>query len=336
MTEIKLVHTDSLSCETIFRIAPNGDYFIISQCGGNAEPAPENRVLFFRSTDKGQTWQKGIDINPEEKRANYCTEVFVHGGVIKAYLTVHTGYFSGYENYIAKSSDSGFTWQIEKDNTFEDFHFMRSGFMLSDGRYMTVAQLYPDTAKDNQRLSENKEYIWKSDSPCTLNTVVYNDGKGGLGGSVSMPREYNGARLWKWSEPTAIELEKGHIVMLLRFQATDYLWRADSYDYGKTWSELEKTEFENPGNKPKLIKAGNKVILLNTFNKGVRYIDRSPLSVWVSYDGMKTWAKKIVAVDFPAWLSYPDGVFDQSDNKVKFAFEFNRHDVYYVSCDIED
>ena len=60
MVDIKLVHTDSLSCETIFRIAPNGDYIIISQCGGNCEPAPENRVLLFRSTDKGQTWQKGV------------------------------------------------------------------------------------------------------------------------------------------------------------------------------------------------------------------------------------------------------------------------------------
>lgn len=122
--------------------------------------------------------------------------------------------------------------------------------------------------------------------------------------------------------------------MLLRFQGTSYLWRSDSFDYGKSWTKPQKTELENPGNKPKLIKAGNRVILLNTFRRGSRYIDRTPLSVWVSDDGMKTWKTKITAVDFPAYLSYPDGIYDERDGKVKFAFELNRHDVYFVSCDI--
>ena len=55
MNRIKLVHLDSLSCEAIFRIAPNGDYVIISQVGDVTEPAPQNRVHLFRSTDKGES-----------------------------------------------------------------------------------------------------------------------------------------------------------------------------------------------------------------------------------------------------------------------------------------
>lgn len=95
MTEIKLVHTDTLSCEAIFRIASNGDYLIFSQCGGGVEPHPDNRILLFRSKDGGETWQAPVDIFPLETRAVGCSEVFVSKECIKAYLLVHKRFFQG-------------------------------------------------------------------------------------------------------------------------------------------------------------------------------------------------------------------------------------------------
>ena len=121
MTEIKLGHTDTLSCEAIFRIASNGDYLIFSQCGGGVEPHPDNRILLFRSKDGGETWQAPVDIFPLETRAVGCSEVFVSKECIKAYLLVHNGFFRGYENFIAKSYDDGYTWHYEKDDCFKDF-----------------------------------------------------------------------------------------------------------------------------------------------------------------------------------------------------------------------
>lgn len=335
MINIQLVHTDTLSCETIFRLAPNGDYLMFSQCGGGKEPSPDNRTFLFRSTDGGKTWLSPVDIFPTEKRAVYCTEVFVNGKEIRAYILVHNGFFREYDKFIAKSWDCGYTWTYDRDRCFEDFGFIRSGLCLSDGRYMTVAQHYPGTEKAAAgEAGATKEYIWKCEAPYAVNTVVYEDGKRGVGGSVLIPREYDGKRCWKWSEPTVVELENGHLVMLLRFQGTDYLWRSDSFDYGETWTEARKTDIENPGNKPKLIKAEERVILLNTFHKGNRFIDRSPLGVWISDDGMQTWGKKITTVVFPAWLSYPDGIFDERDGKVKFGFELNRHDIYFVEVNL--
>ncbi len=330
MAEIQLVHADTLSCETIFRVAPNGDFIIIAQCGGLSEPAPGNRTLLFRSTDEGRTWLAPVDILPSESRAVYCTEVFVFQDRMEAYLTVHEGKFCNFETVIATSPDSGYSWTIRKNTFTEDFCFMRSGLILSDGRYMTVAQHYPGTAAENGALAEAGEYIWKANCEYAENTVVYEDavGRQTAGGSVRIPTVYGGVRRWKWSEPTVVELEQGHLIMLLRFQGTGHLWRSDSYDFGVTWSKIVCTELENPGNKPKLIKSGNRIVLLNTFRQGMRYNDRNPLSVWVSYDGMNSWGKKIVAVDFPGWLSYPDGICHSGE--VLFAFEFNRHDVYFV------
>lgn len=335
MAEIQLVHTDTLSCETIFRIAPNGDYLIFSLCKGLQEPAPENRTLLFRSTDQGKTWQKPVCIYSDEVVA-YCTEVFVFADYIEMYFTVHSGKFCNYRTMIGKSYDNGYNWTYYENPFTRDYCFMRGGLRLSDGRYMTVAQHYPGTAELNTKLAEDDKYIWECDCPYAANTVVYEDedGKMQAGGSVRIPTVYEGRRSWKWTEPTVVELEKGHLVMLLRFQYTNYLWRSDSYDFGKSWTQPCKTDLKNPGNKPKLIQNGNRIILLNTFNEGYRYIDRNPLSVWVSNDGMNTWDKKITVADFPGYLSYPDGVC--VGDEVLFAFEFNRHDIYFVRVRIDE
>ena len=124
--------------------------------------------------------------------------------------------------------------------------------------------------------------------------------------------------------------------MLLRINNAGYLYKSISLDDGKTWSEIEKTDIPNPNNKPKLIKTNDgTIILLNTPNSKVGMINRNPLEVWVSYDDMKTWSKKIRVLDFPSsYLSYPDGIYDEESKSVKFSFELNRHDVYYVDVEI--
>ena len=47
---------------------------------------------------------------------------------------------------------------------------------------------------------------------------------------------------------------------------------------------------------------------------------------------MKTWGKKIRVSDYPGAYSYPDG-FIEGDH-LKFVYDFNRHDIYYVDLEI--
>ena len=110
MTGIKLVHVDTLSCEAIFRIAPNGDYIIISQCGDVTEPAPKNRVYIFKSKDLGKTWSKPVSIYPEDGKAVYATEVWVHDGIIDVFLTTHNGKFVYSKTFVMRSYDDGETF----------------------------------------------------------------------------------------------------------------------------------------------------------------------------------------------------------------------------------
>ena len=64
---IKLVHRDTMSVEATVRRAPNGELLLLCTCGGTAEPAIENRVYLFRSSDNGRTWSKKQQLNEEDE-----------------------------------------------------------------------------------------------------------------------------------------------------------------------------------------------------------------------------------------------------------------------------
>lgn len=344
MTNIKLVHRDSLSCEAILRKTPRGDLIIISQCGGSNEPAIENRVYLFRSTDDGKSWSKPVDIFPVENKAVYCTEVTVFDGVISVYLTIHNGRFVDYEHIVLISRDDGFTWENSgKIKWFDSFVFIRGGIELKNGKRLLAFQNYPNTQDFNRKLKEKNEFIWKADINYVENGVLLidkdNENNYSLSNTVRLPMTYNNRRIWQWSEPTVAELDDGRLVMLLRFTGTGYLWRSDSFDGGLTWKQAYKTDIPNPGNKPKLIKGKKgEIILLNTPNNSTSLdlINRNPLSLWISYDNLKTFEYKKDLIDFPGYLSYPDGIVSDDGKKVLFAFEFNRHDIYFVEHTIEE
>ena len=100
---------------------------------------------------------------------------------------------------------------------------------------------------------------------------------------------------------------------------------------------LEKTDIPNPNNKPKLVDLKNgEIALLNTPGNGVGFKYRTPLEIWISDDGMKTWYYKKRITDFPGWLSYPDGFYERTTDEILFTFELNRHDIYFVRADISD
>ena len=71
-----------------------------------------------------------------------------------------------------------------------------------------------------------------------------------------------------------------------------------------------------------------RIALLNTFNSDDGFEYRTPLEIWISSDDMKTWEVKKTLLDFPAWISYPDGFIE--DNIIYVSIEFNRHDIYFI------
>lgn len=338
MTKIKLVHVDSLSCEAILRSTHKNELIIVSQCGGNKEPDIHNRVFAFHSLDNGNTWTKTSQIYPENGKAVYCTELSRIDEVLYVFLTVHNGKFLDYQQVVMQSTDGGYSWdEITHFPKLDGFYFVRGALKMQDGTIIFPYQQYLISKEEELKLIQKDQYLWHAEIDVVhVGTFMTNDNFQTfiIGNTTTMPLRMNEKKLWQWPEPTIAQLSNSDLVMLLRFNGTGKLYRSTSYDLGSNWSNIERTLLDNPGNKPKLIQMSNhEIALINTFNDGSKYIDRNPLSIWISDDDMKTWKYKKILVDYPGWLSYPDGICE--NNKLMLSYEFNRHDIYYVEHLIE-
>ena len=340
MTTFHLVHRDSLSCEAIVRETPGGALLMVSQCGGPSEPHKENRVYFWRSTDNGETWGKPEKIWPEDGQAVYQTEVCTLGNDILVFLTLHNGDFLNWKCVVMRSGDDGHTWvNMGEPPCFSKFVFFRGMIRLESGALVMAYQRYPVSDKLNNELIEKGIPLYKAGEfiPYNENGILRSDDNGKTWESCPVVTLLQNREKWHWGEPTVCELEKDHLVMLVRVNGDGYLWRSDSYDGGRTWTEAKRTEIPNPNNKVKLIRIPDgRIALIHTpTNRSFRLTDRYPLEIWISDDYMKTWKYQKRILSFPGAISYPDGFCTPDGRHIRFAIEFNRHDVYYIDHEIE-
>lgn len=312
---LRQIDRDSLACEPFLRRMPNGELLCLCQLGGSTEPAMENRVYFYHSSDNGETWSPRTLLAPEDGRAVYCTGLHVEGEVITAYLTLHTGRFLDWECQTAQSRDNGYTWQLMGPPPhFAGYTFVRDSLTTRAGCRLIPYQTYPVTPQGCEAARSFADpAVWNTGAPwCEYGVLIYRDGdfhRSEAGRALNDPR-------WVWAEPTLAELSNGRIVMLTRRDGTGWLWRCDSADGGCTWSETVQTTIPNPGNKPRLIPLNaGRIALVHTPNnaqlRGSLNGDwgRHPLALWISGDDMATWHETLLT-DFPGGYSYSDGFYE--------------------------
>jgi hypothetical protein len=322
----------------------DGSLLCVSQCGDVSEPAPGNRVYAFISRDQGETWSKPALVHPESGEAVYCTEVHLRDGAIYAYLQVHSGLFLNMRCVVMRSTDCGQSWtHLGPPPHFPTYCFIRGLLPLASGELLLPYMHFPISAEENARLiiaSHNlpirhQRAIWHADIRHIENGVL----RSADGGATwqrcvgpAIPIKGETGRGWAWPEPTLAQLRDGRLVMLLRVDGSGCLWRSESRDGGRTWSEAVRTAIPNPGNKPKLIPLPDgRIALLHTPNPkpgGQRY----PLALWLSDDDLDSFGDQRVVTDFPGWYCYPDGFHE--DGHILFTIEINRHEILFFDCEI--
>lgn len=329
---IKLVQRELLSCEAIVRRAPNGELLLAAQCGGVTEPAPQNRVYIWHSTDDGTSWSRRSLLVPDDGRAVYQTEMSVVGGEVRIYVTLHDGKFCAHEHAVYVSRDSGYTWERGEALPLDGFYFVRGLYREGETHFLPY-QRYAVSAEQSEALSAQGKYIWDGglDEVGSGVLISRDNGKSYVRSRTEamLPlKDDAGSLKFVWSEPTVARLPDGRLVMLLRFDYTGRLYASFSGDEGMTWSCPVRTDIPNPSNKVRLIPAGDgRLALLHTPNPVHGMAQRHPLAVWLSGDGLHTWEKKIMW-DLDGWISYPDGFIE--DGMLYLSCELNRHDVYFL------
>ncbi len=313
---------DKLACDTTLRAMPDGSWVHVMLGGGDKEPHPRNGVFLQRSHDEGASWTepKRLDFGfprSGDTAAMVPTELMVHGGRCTLYFATHDGAFGGWKTWSADSEDSCKSWGQPRPapGRLHDRTFVRNHLVTRDGRVLLPFQHYVGSPRQDPvngvLMSEDDGKTWTEH------------------GNIRLTDEpgYRG-----WAENNVVELLDGRIAMLIRADRLGgVLHYAESTDGGKTWPEFATpTEIPNPGSKATLYGlGGDSVALLHNPNPKTR----SPLALWISFDGMRTWPyQRVLRGDLEGRFNYPDGFVSEDRRWLHFAFDHNRDKAIQVSA----
>lgn len=311
-----------LACDTTLRKLPDGSWAMIMLGGGDAEPRPENQVWITRSTDEGETWSeiKPLDLGIKRENPNTAmvpSELMVIGDKCTMVVSTHDGKFANWKTWFTHSTDNCETWgPLEPaPGAVKDRTFIRNHIATRDGRVMLPFQ----------------HYVGSPSCRDPRNGVIVSTDKGKTWEVNGWIRQSNDYDYKCWAEPNIVELADGTIVMITR-ATSGWLHRAESKDGGQTWPEMSSdTDVPNPSSKITLYSLGGDTVAM-LHNPNARH--RSPLSLWISFDGTKTWPYRRVliaeSVDRNGSLNYPDGFLSDDKKFIHFAFDDNRRRAVYV------
>jgi len=307
--------------------------------GGHTEPLPQNRMFLTRSANAGKTWSRMQAIDLGIKKNNPTTalvpsELMIYKGRCTMFIATHDGTFADWKEWMTHSDDSGRTWSVLEPakGKLHDRTFIRNHIVTRDGRILLPFQHYEGNRKPKP-ISKGRVFSAPTDP---RNGVIMSEDGGktwAIHGNIRLTdiNDYHG-----WAENNIVELSDGTIAMIIRADGlSGVLFYAESGDGGRTWPALaRKTDIPNPGSKATLYGLGGDTVAL-LHNPNSKH--RSPLALWISYDGLKTWPYRRVLVpescDGPAGrLNYPDGFVSHNGDYLHFAFDDNRHRAVYVGA----
>ena len=135
-------------------------------------------------------------------------------------------------------------------------------------------------------------------------------------------------------ESTAVQLEDGRVVMLMRAEHGGFLWRAESRDDGRTWTDAWQTDIPNPTSLAALVRLPDgRIALIHNAVGGMvgERARRDPLSIWLSNDEMASWYVKEDAISGGS-PAYPCPLI--VDGRLVFSYDRNRRETRFVEVQL--
>jgi predicted neuraminidase len=325
------VTPDKMVCDTTLRELPDGSWILFMLAGGDTEPSPHNYTGVTRSRDEGKTWSplERFDVGfPREgkTRGQGPTELMIRGGRATLFFSTHSRHWrDDWRSWYLTSDDSFKTWTApaEVPGRLRERTFIRKHIVTRDGRILLPFQHYVGPADQQDRPPLDRDFT----NP--RNGVLMSDDDGKTWTEHGDIRLTPDDRYFGWAENDLFERTDGSIVMIIRADRLGgVLFQAVSRDGGRTWPDYASTTaIPNPGSKATLYALGGDAVAL-LHNPNSRH--RSPMALWISFDGMQTWPYQRVlqaeSVDGPRGaMNYPDGFVSRDGHWLHFAFDDARH-----------
>lgn len=329
---------NKMVCDTTLRELPDGSWIHFMLAGGDTEPSPKNYTGVTRSTDQGKTWTplEAFDVGfPREGMTigQGPTELMVYRGQCTLFFSTHSRHWSdNWRSWILRSDDSCKTWSKPEPapGRLQNRTFLRNHIVTRDGRILVPFQHYIGPEADAAKPPLERAFT----NP--RNGVIMSSDGGHTWTEHGNIRLTKDDRYFGWAEDNIVELADGRIAMIIRGDRLGgVLYYAESKDGGRTWPEFaSKSDIPNPGSKATLYSlGGDTVAILHNPNPK----QRTPMALWISFDGMKTWPYRRVLVaescDGPKGrMNYPDGFVSKDRQYLHFAFDDNRHRAVYYGA----
>lgn len=332
------ISPNRLVCDTTLRQLSDGSWVLFLLAGGEKEPSPDNYTGIVRSRDEGRSWtpievvDTGIP-RSGNTRGQGPTELIVQGKRCTLFFSTHSLHWrNNWKSWVIHSDDNCRTWSKPQplSGRLENRTFIRNHIVTRDGRMLAPFQHYIGPADEAgkpplERVLTNPR-----------NGVIISTDGGKTWSEHGNIRLTDDDRYFGWAENNLVEFSDGRIGMIIRADKLGgVLYYAESKDGGRTWPEFAmKSTIPNPGSKATLYGlGGDTVAILHNPNP----VHRSPLSLWISFDGMKSWPYQRVlvpeSVDGPQGrINYPDGFVSKDKKWLHFAFDDNRHRAVHYSA----
>ena len=332
------VTPNKMVCDTTLRELPDGSWILFMLAGGDTEPSPLNYTGVTRSKDKGKTWTplERFDVGflREGKTIGQGpTEIMILGERSTLFFSTHSKHWANdWRSWYLTSDDSFKTWSKPREvpGRLKERTFIRKHIVARDGRILIPFQHYigPESEKDKMPLDR------AFTNP--RNGVLVSGDNGKTWTEHGNIRLTPNDRYFGWAENDLFEHPDGRITMIIRADGLGgLLYKAESKDGGKTWPEFASiTPIPNPGSKATLYPLGGDTVAILHNPNGKH---RSPMSLWISFDGMKTWPyQRIIqaeSCDGPSGrMNYPDGFVSKDRQWLHFAFDDNRRRAVHYSA----
>ena len=252
----------------------DGGQFIIAWFGGTKEKNDDVGIWMTKGTPGN--WDKPFEVAKIRNDAHWNPVLFKSKqGKIYLYFKVGKE-ISKWETWVKTSDDKGKTWSEAKELVVGDKGGrgpVRNKLIeLSNGTLLAGASNEPGRWNAFMDRSEDSGKTWKATPYLTFDTTEI-VGKGII-------------------QPTLWESSPGNVHALLR-STSGVICRADSKDYGKTWSPVYKTTLPNPNSGIDVVKLDDGTLVLIYNPDSENWGSRGTLSAAVSFDNGLTWPKKI-------------------------------------------
>lgn len=300
------------SCHATSLVHLSNDEVLVAWFAGTEEGNPDVDIWCARR--KNEKWSKPIKICAEEGIPHWNPVLFKgdNGTLYLYYKVGHT--IPNWYTKVIESKDEGITWSKPRELVKGDIGgrgpVRSKPIILQNGTWIAPASIEKGPWDVFVDISTDQGKTWhKSD-------LVFADHS-----------SFEGEGL---IQPTLWESKPGHVHMLIR-SSEKAIYRSDSVDHGKTWSEAYPTSLPNNNSGIDLAKLenGNLALIYNPVAKN--WGPRTPLIISYSQNNGDSWGNEIALEINEGEYSYPAMIAE--GNRLYLSYTWNRERIVYGEID---